>query len=61
MPRPPAAYSSRELQHDRLRGALANSIAPGVGTGTGALLSGALVQYAPAPAQLVLLLVTTGC
>ncbi|MFF4750578.1 MFS transporter [Streptomyces sp. NPDC002514] len=40
---------------DRRRGTTANAAAPGFGTGTGALLSGLLVQYAPAPTRLVYL------
>ncbi len=41
------------LDLDRRRGTLANAVAPGVGTATGALLSGLLVQFLPAPTHLV--------
>ena len=41
------------LDLDRAKGTIANSVAPMTGTATGALLSGALVQYLPAPRQLV--------
>lgn len=34
---------------DRRRGTVVNAATPGIGTGTGALLSGLLVQYVPAP------------
>ncbi|MEU5222279.1 MFS transporter [Streptomyces toyocaensis] len=50
------ALGAAMLDIDRHRGALANSAAPGVGTGTGALVSGLLVQYAPAPTHLVYVL-----
>ncbi|MFF6999586.1 MFS transporter [Streptomyces sp. NPDC008313] len=50
------ALGAAMLDIDRHRGALANSVAPGVGSGAGALLSGVLVQYAPAPTHLVYLL-----
>ena len=38
---------------DRAQGTLANSVAPMIGTATGALLSGVLVQYLPLPDELV--------
>src|SRR6185369_10793363 len=38
---------------DRPRGTLANSVAPMIGTATGGVGSGLLVQYLPAPDQLV--------
>ncbi|MGK5440260.1 MFS transporter [Micromonospora sp. URMC 105] len=41
------------LDIDRARGTLANALAPGVGTGIGALLSALLVQFLPAPTRLV--------
>ena len=41
------------LDIDRLKGSLANSFAPPVGTATGALVSGLVVQYLPAPTHLV--------
>jgi MFS family permease len=44
------------LDVDRRRGAVANSFAPPVGTASGALASGFVVQYLPAPTHLVYLL-----
>jgi MFS family permease len=41
---------------DRERGTIANAVAPATGTAVGALLSGLLVQYLPAPTDLVYLL-----
>ena len=41
------------LDVDRDRGTRANSAAPGLGTGLGALSSGLIVEYLPAPTQLV--------
>jgi hypothetical protein len=41
------------LDIERTRGTLLNSVAPPIGTATGALLSGLLVQYLPAPTSLV--------
>ena len=41
------------LDLDREKGAVANAIVPMVGTATGGLLSGLLVQYLPAPTRLV--------
>ncbi|WP_225102345.1 MFS transporter [Streptomyces sp. CoH27] len=49
------ALGAAMLDVDRRRGTLANAVVPGVGTGMGALLSGSLVQYAPAPTHLVYL------
>jgi hypothetical protein len=43
------------LDIDTERGALANAMSPGLGSGSGALLSALLVQYLPAPTQLVYL------
>ncbi|QFX86907.1 MFS transporter (plasmid) [Streptomyces sp. SYP-A7193] len=50
------ALGAAMLDVDRHRGAVTNAAAPGIGTGSGALLSGVLVQYAPAPTHLVYLL-----
>jgi MFS family permease len=50
------AIGAGMLDIDRGRGALANSFAPPVGTATGALASGFVVQYLPAPTHLVYLL-----
>lgn len=41
------------LDVDRERGTRANAVAPGLGTGIGALCSGLIVQYLPAPTRLV--------
>jgi MFS family permease len=41
------------LDLDRGRGSVLNSVAPGAGTATGALLSGLVVQFLPAPTHLV--------
>ena len=49
------ALGAAMLDVDRRRGTLANAAAPGIGTGSGALVSGWLVQYAPAPTHLVYL------
>jgi len=43
------------LDLDRSRGTIANAISPMLGTATGGLLSGLLVQYLPAPTELVYL------
>jgi predicted MFS family arabinose efflux permease len=43
------------LDIDRPRGTVANAVAPMAGTATGGLLSGLMVQYLPAPTQLVYL------
>ena len=47
------AVGAAMLDINRARGTLANSIAPGIGTGTGALLSALLIQLLPAPTRLV--------
>jgi predicted MFS family arabinose efflux permease len=49
------AIGAGMLDLDRRRGALANSFAPGVGTGTGALISALAVQFLPAPTHLIYL------
>src|SRR6266851_5441502 len=49
------AVGAGMLDLDRARGTLANAIAPVTGTATGALLSGLLVEYLPAPTRLVYL------
>ena len=41
------------LDLDRARGTVANAVAPGAGTASGALLSGLVVQFLPAPTHLV--------
>ena len=47
------AIGAGMLDIDRERGALANALSPGLGTGTGALASALLVRYLPAPTHLV--------
>lgn len=47
------AMGAGMLDFDKLRGATANAVAPMLGTATGSLVSGALVQYLPAPTHLV--------
>lgn len=49
------AIGAGMLDISRERGALANALAPGLGTGSGALLSALLVRYLPAPDHLVYL------
>ncbi|WP_078849909.1 MFS transporter [Streptomyces sp. NRRL F-5126] len=49
------ALGAAMLDIDRERGTRANAVAPGLGTGVGALLSGLVVQYLPAPTHLVYL------
>jgi MFS family permease len=49
------AIGAGMLDLDRRRGALANSFAPSVGTGSGALVSGLAVQFLPAPTHLIYL------
>jgi MFS family permease len=43
------------LDVDRERGTFANSVAPGLGTGSGVLLSALAVRYLPAPTHLIYL------
>jgi hypothetical protein len=43
------------LDLDRERGTFANSVAPGMGTGSGVLLSALAVRYLPAPTHLIYL------
>jgi predicted MFS family arabinose efflux permease len=49
------AIGAGMLDVSRSRGTLANAVAPGVGTATGALLSAIVVQYLPAPTRLIYL------
>jgi MFS family permease len=49
------AIGAGMLDVDRERGALANALTPGLGTGTGALASALFARYLPAPAHLVYL------
>jgi MFS family permease len=47
------AIGAGMLDIDRERGTFANAVSPGMGTGSGALLSALLVRYLPAPTHLV--------
>jgi MFS family permease len=47
------AIGAGMLDVDARRGQLANALTPGIGTGTGALLSALLVSFLPAPTHLV--------
>jgi predicted MFS family arabinose efflux permease len=49
------ALGAGMLDLDRARGTIANAVAPMIGTATGGLLSGLMIQYLPAPTQLVYL------
>jgi MFS family permease len=49
------AAGAAMLDLDRRRGALANSFAPGLGTGSGALVSALAVQFLPSPTHLIYL------
>jgi hypothetical protein len=49
------AIGAAMLDIDRERGTLANALSPGLGTGSGALLSALLVQFLPAPTHLIFL------
>ena len=48
-----AAVGAGLLDLDKARGAVANSVAPMSGTALGGVLAGLMVQYLPAPTQLV--------
>jgi predicted MFS family arabinose efflux permease len=49
------AIGAGMLDIDRQRGTLANAMSPGLGTGSGALLSALAVRFLPAPAHLIYL------
>ena len=49
------ALGAGMIDISRERGTLANAVAPGIGTGLGALVSGIVVQYLPAPEHLIYL------
>jgi Major Facilitator Superfamily len=53
------AIGAGMLDVDRERGALANALSPGLGTGAGALASALFARYLPAPAHLVYLALIT--
>jgi MFS family permease len=48
-----AAVGAALLDLDKVRGAVANSVAPMLGTGLGGLTAGLTVQYLPAPTHLI--------
>jgi MFS family permease len=50
------AVGAGMLDLDRQKGTVANAVAPMLGTASGALVSGVLIQYLPAPTQLVYVL-----
>jgi MFS family permease len=50
-----AAVGAGMLDIDRAKGTVANAVGPMLGTATGGLVSGLLVQYLPAPTQLIYL------
>jgi MFS family permease len=50
------ALGAAMLDVDRRRGTLANTVVPAIGTGLGALVSGLVVRFLPAPTHLVFLL-----
>jgi hypothetical protein len=50
-----SALGAGMLDVDRTRGTTANAVAPGIGTGGGALLSALVVQFLPAPTHLIYL------
>ena len=49
------AVGAGMLDIDRAKGTVANAVGPMLGTATGGLISGLMVQYLPAPTQLVYL------
>ncbi|MEV7389336.1 MULTISPECIES: MFS transporter [unclassified Streptomyces] len=49
------AVGAAMMDINRSRGTVANALAPGLGTATGALLSGLVVQYLPAPTHTIYL------
>jgi Major Facilitator Superfamily len=49
------AIGAGMLDVSRERGPLANALAPGIGTGSGALISALFIQFLPAPAHLIYL------
>jgi MFS family permease len=49
------AIGAGMLDIDRQRGTFANAVSPGMGTGTGALVSALAVRYLPAPEHLIYL------
>jgi MFS family permease len=53
------ALGAAMLDLDRVRGTFANVFVPGIGTATGALVSGLFVQYLPAPRHLIFLALLT--
>lgn len=49
------AIGAGMIDFNRARGTRANAVAPGIGTACGALISGLVVQYLPAPTKLIYL------
>ncbi|UXX97158.1 MFS transporter [Streptomyces sp. AD2-2] len=49
------AIGAGMMDIDRPRGTITNAVVPGIGTATGALVSGLVVQFLPAPTHLVYL------
>ncbi|MEU3184114.1 MFS transporter [Streptomyces sp. NPDC006923] len=49
------AIGAGMMDINRPKGTIANAVAPGLGTATGALVSGLVVQYLPAPTHLIYL------
>ena len=50
-----AAVGAGLIDLDKSRGTVANAVAPALGTATGGIVAGLMVQYLPAPAHLVYL------
>ena len=48
-----AAIGAAMIDLDKTRGAVANAVAPPIGTGSGAMLAGIFVQFLPAPSHLI--------
>jgi len=48
-----AAIGAAMIDLDKTRGAVANAVAPPIGTGSGAILAGIFVQFLPAPSHLI--------
>jgi hypothetical protein len=54
-----AAVGAALLDLDRTKGTTANAVAPLVGTGTGGMVSGLMVEFLPAPTHLVYLVLAS--
>jgi predicted MFS family arabinose efflux permease len=53
------AVGAGMLDIDRQKGAIANSVAPMIGTATGGMVSGLMIQWLPAPTKLVYVVLGT--